>query len=511
MLSSKIVLQNKWPRFYFKAIFFEAIFFCLPILWWMGLNVMDLARLFLIVIAYLYLKYPEVRKFAFVPSKLKLNLLCILIISFLVLLPLELNLRNFLGHTVNDTNIFNQAAVNFANHGRFWVTLNRAGQNDFLADHVSPILLIPAFFYKLGIPAYSISIVFQQICFLIGSYFAIKILKELKFDIFSSLLILLLLLYQPTFRSQLTWSVQVEYMSFPFIAASYFFWLKDKNWLSVFTAVLSWSCKESLACWSVGFGLFALAYLLVYRRNYFWQKSLPFLVLTISGSFYFYLVIYHHSLFFGRDYDYLSRLDFTWIWQNPLLVFKKLRYLCFFIASVFFIPIQKPKYLIFLLPVLPNFGMSLVSGFDDMYEISKQYALFPAMILFLTTILATKVLFPIKKNSILKLPLVPCCLLMCFYFSFLSLRPMKIFKEWIFEDFYHADDFTQIPLTENVFATLKSAPFLLDRKGVFLSDYDSKLSYALVHHSEISKIPQTIIEKTSICLDTKEWYARCAN
>ncbi len=491
------------------------LFLSLPICWLSGLSIIDISRIILGMIVILFLKYPKIVSLVFPNTVWSKTSITTVIVTILIFVPLVLNLRNFIGESVVDTQIFNQAAVNFANHGRFWVSLNRFWLSDFLADHVSPILIAPAFLYRLGIPAYSCAIFFQMLTTGLGSWCLFYLAKILKFDTMSSLAVCLIFLCLGPIRNQLTWNVQAEYMSFPFVVLTYYFWVKKYHWVAVTAAVLSWSCKETLACWSVGFGLFALAYDLIVVRQKSFRTVLPYLLLVVCGTAYFFGLVIFHEFIFGRSFDYLGRIDLQSIFESPKIFLEKIGYIVFFLSAGLFYFFWKKINMIFLLPILPHFIISFISNSSHMRELGREYALFPAMAVYIATITA----FGLNKNisnSKVRPFTIPACagvFVLALYFAFLPSKPMGVLHDYFALPKLSTESLQFIPREADVYVSLRAAPFLLDRHILYLytarTEKWPEFDYLVIHQNELKDLTQIIKEKTRACFESIDWHVRC--
>ncbi len=498
---------NLMPRNHNKILnkILPTIFFAIPTFWLLGISVQDLCRILTLGIIILGFNRPKFWEITFANSKAITMLSGGILFGLILILTVSLAQRVFLGSTFIDTVIFSEAAQKFATSGEFTTSINRLFINNFMADHFAPILIIPAFLIKLGIPNYWSSIGAQFLFLIFGALAAFKLMRALNYNNASASILTTLLFFQATVRGNLYWQVQIEYWSIGFVCLAFLFWFKEKPILSFLFAVLSWTCKESLALWTISFALFAITHELVFRHGRS-KKIYIFLLFVALG--YFSTLIYAHTFLFGRRYDYLSRIEWRGIFEDLAQLQNKVFYLIFFLASVGFYLLRTKKRFVYLLPLASIFALALVSNKSDMHDITKQYSFFPGFLIFLITAIAYSDSAKKSAEHLISVPILPAVFSMCFSFMFFPLRPIKLIRNYS-QNKLNPSPLNNIPITSRVVVTTKSAPFLLDRMQLIemqnIGDNLVSFDFIAVEKNAEKDIPQSIKNQTRSFLVAHDW------
>lgn len=442
----------KIPSFLSKVP--TSLFFIFPLLSLAGLHVTDAARGMACVGALAWIVMKRRHQGLEAISLPSAPYTIFLLIAALTLLLASSCARVFLGQHGLDQLIFSQAAASFAYFGRFWVTYNRGWLNDFLQDHFSPLLAVPAAMIKLGIPDYFAVIISQALTVALAVWIFYRFARRLGAEPATAAIVPLLWIFLGDVRSQIYWGVQAEYLALPFVVLAYERRAASRPWHAVGSALLAFGAKETLMAWGVAFALYAI---IRDRKVHF-----AYVFLMLMGAFGFFAYTLGHSWFFEDTYVYNGRIVLWDAWNTPTMAMQRLLYGMHFFLPVLFFPLLKRKRWYFVLPALPWIGMAMISNFPDMYSMNRQYVVLPMTVVWIA---ALEAYASEKKDKGWGVSWPVALLLVGLCFSWGEQKPMRSLIEFArVESYLKKADLPPIPANGRVFASSAAGLFLLDRK-----------------------------------------------
>jgi uncharacterized membrane protein len=301
-------------------------------------------------------------------------------------------LRHF-GYDNLDLAIFNSSLWNLV-HG-FGLT-NAIHPPSYLGDHFSPFLfLLTPYYYLFQSP---LCLLWLQVITLAACVWPLYLIARKRLSAVQSVIIGLVWLANPVLQNMTMFEFSLVPFAMFFLLWSWYWYEKKHSILWLVFVILALSCREDIALVIIMFSVIAW----IDKRSWLW-KVLPVLIsiswfvvaqkiidhVALNGSYKF--SIYYQWIFGSSFWQLLQHL-FTW--GNVEMILGLL-------FPLFFLPLLKPKFLLFLLAPLAS--MMLTPGGGSELVLKTHYGglllwpLFLAVIYWLPSYklpLKIKVLFP---------------------------------------------------------------------------------------------------------------------
>ncbi len=173
----------------------------------------------------------------------------------------------------------------------------------------------------------------------------------------------------------------MDHMAVPLLFGFFFYIKKDRVGISIFLGVLLALVKEPYALQTIACGLFLIL---------FYKKYLAGTILMIAGSSVFLIFTHFVAPYFSiwETHGVLGASAYSWLGESPLKMigfiltnprtifqevffnYGKVYYLFWIFASLAFIPLLRPKFLLVGLPIL---GIALLSKSSNYYGVEYHY------------------------------------------------------------------------------------------------------------------------------------------
>jgi uncharacterized membrane protein len=356
------------------ALLFSLVLIGLPWAWLLGIYVADVARL---LSALLILSAIALPRFRLARPSLKWIRPCLL--SFAIVFPLAVFgfviARMRLGRVGIDFTLFVQVIDSLARTGRPWTSLLGVEWQNFFSHHLDLMLWGPALFATLGLNALYAAALGHGLAIAFTLYFLWRFVSTRK-DI---LMLFPLFCLLPTVRHSLLWSIHDDVLALPFLAASWWFWRKQRYRSLGVALALALTCKETMGLWVGCFALMAFAH----------DRRRTHLIFMILGFSLFFGYVFLQPVLLGKSFDHLGKIASIEQLTDPHIAWEKL---WFFVNLLFpFVlligreRLSKLDLLLFL-PAAPFLGLIAVSNFAEMWRPLNYYGLIPSLTCFLASI-----------------------------------------------------------------------------------------------------------------------------
>lgn len=438
--------------------------------------------------------------------------LLLTLITYPLLVGLVLTAKIYRGQHGIDHSIFTQVIDSVATRGGYFTSLNRVGWRNFLDDHWTPILGLPALIEKIGPDHMNALDIYQALSiigFILGSFLFIR---STGFDPYWSTALTFTLVFLRPVRHQFFWGPQVEFLSLPFVAFSYYFWIKRKMRSLVASLILATLCKETLFLFSSMFALMVAATPPIGVKRNSRKESWGFFALGVIFLFGFLSFTYGHAWFFDKPYDYLERAQPLQALLNPERLGLKVWQLISFFLPVLALPLWRPQAWRYLMPAWPFFGMCAVSSFEPMFSTGSHYNVMPSVLVFYAAVLTAAHFYPKLTNAVPTWALLWCVLIS---FAWQSNTPTKILLEWWRRGNLNAAIFEAIAPNAKVIVSDAAVPFLLSRQELMhidrLPDVGPRdMNYVAIKHDEKDRLGKNAVAFT-LCREDDDWSIYCRN
>ncbi|MBX7045507.1 MAG: DUF2079 domain-containing protein [Ignavibacteria bacterium] len=477
------------------------LFLFLPVFWLAGLHPNDIARILLAAVIILFL-IPCTREyfkqsFEFTKSQ------NFVIIIFLFLYPTVISahhvVRVYTGGEGINFAYFANVLNNFPEYNSLMLTLNKDIPYNHLLHHFSPIFFVPAFFTLAGIPGY-LALIVSELLIITSLFFIFK--KILSYSGYSktvSYIFILLLLCNYSLRHSFSWSIEDEFFALPFIALSYYFFLKKNNIALILSLALCCTVKESMFLFALFFCVMVILSNL--RSKVELNSTLKFFI-PASAVFllFFILYIWGQPIIFGKTYDHLSKASSLSSLLNFEMIKNKLYYLFTLLLPFLFFPLLNKKCLLLSIPAVPFILISMASGIKELYNPMDYYSAVPTVIFACAAVISLK---DFNKDYLQKIGSGIVLILMCTAFLFGGWKPAKVIFESKNEVFFDESNFNSIPKQSTVLSSESLIPLLIGFKQVKSYDDDKlksgEFDYFVIRQKEI--LPEKI--DSALILDEK--------
>jgi len=322
--------------------------------------------------------------------------------SFVAFFSIFLALNHSIFNTYAwDTGIFNQVLWSTLNGRPFYYTMEPfwSANNNFLATHFSPILILVLPFYALY-PSVETLFVIHSAIIALGGIVTYKlsylVLKNEKYALMFSVLYF----FNPLVLGQAFSSFHLEDLFMTLMMFTIYFFIKGDWWKYFVFLALTLMTIEYAAIPVIFFGITML--LTTSRRESSGRNRILIPLITISVSLLYFFLAQNMQLALGlvkagihQEWKILGANSITEvplrILENPVAAldalsydsFHKTFYLLMVFAPVLFLPLLKPAYLI---PISPWLVTALFSNYLAYYVVFTQYPAFVAPFIFLGAI-----------------------------------------------------------------------------------------------------------------------------
>ncbi len=278
-------------------------------------------------------------------------LTCIQLLLWMLLVIIDyysLNYNNF------DTGIFANLIANVIHSGNYYSTI--LAKHGF-SDHFSPnlLLLIPLFkFYPSFLWLPFLKVVAYFSCIPILYALGKQILGKNHYG--TQIVVFLWLINMPLGRT-LYFEFQPSALALPFVLLAFLFAIKKENLKLILCLIFLLGFKEQLPLIWIAVGSF-----LIFLQN---RSKIGF-TLIVTGIFLGVIIVGYIMPAYNttNSYQHLNKLGVLEMIPEKLLM------LLMAFASVLFIPLVRPKSLLF---IIPAFSLSLISGEVVMTSLSFHY------------------------------------------------------------------------------------------------------------------------------------------
>jgi len=276
----------------------------------------------------------------------------------------------------SDLAIFSQVVWASSQGDFFYTSRSYVKDNNFLGDHVNPILLLIAPLYRI-LPYPLLLIFLQTVAFALGAFVVYYIAKNRFYDDGISVTFSLLYLLYPAVGSINLFNFHPDAFSTLFLLCMfYFFEKKDFKKFFLFM-LLTLMCQENMPLVVSMFGVYAL----IMRREKKWVIT-PIVVSVLWFYLCVNLVIPHFAEAGYRYYGRYTNLGGTpremveTVITKPIFVLgeiftlRKMIYACLLFAPVCFISLAAPEILIIALLI---FVQNFITNYEPQYNINFHY------------------------------------------------------------------------------------------------------------------------------------------
>lgn len=301
-----------------------------------------------------------------------------------------LSLKKYYGFEYNgfDLAIFNQVFFNTANGRWFDMSINL---NSYLADHFTPIILLLVPIYKLW-PKPETLLVLQSVVLGLSAWPLYKITDHVSKDKIIALGVALLWLINPfVHRTNFFEFHLIGFAAFLIFWTFYYYQKNDFKRFSLFF-ILSLIVREDISLILMGF--FILSFL--DKKTLHWKlisSILPitYFVITLKiiqsfSPFGQYKFLAFYGWLGGKDFPsvLISFIDNPMILLSHIFYPLHILYILLLLAPLLFIPLLKPRYLLFLLITFTSFLLHRDGFFH--WQMMTHYTMFLLPALFISFI-----------------------------------------------------------------------------------------------------------------------------
>ncbi len=334
------------------------------------------------------------------------RILLVWMIVYIIIFSIFLSFTHYAFSTYAwDTGIFNQVLWSTINGKPFYYTLEPfiSTDNNFLATHFAPILIIILPFYAIY-PGVETLFLIHSTVIAIGALAVYKLAGLIiKNDKYATILAFTYLLNPLVIGVSVEWfHLEDFFMTFALFSIYFFFKRSWKLYIAFMMLTLI-----SIEYAAIPLLFFGISILLLWKRNKNYDKNtFYFSIITIALAIIWFLLARNFQTMLGHSAEGIVK---SWrvlgaesleqvpirVLQDPIAVWNALTYdwgyksiyLLMIFAPLLFIALLKPLY---FLPALPWLLAAMLSNFEPHYVIWTHYSSFIIPFLFLATIFGIK-------------------------------------------------------------------------------------------------------------------------
>jgi uncharacterized membrane protein len=436
----------------------------LLLLWILGVNPKEVARVFLCV-ALVDLALRRGQAMLGTSSRLVLRTFAVFPLVFVPLIALQQLARVYLGEHGIDFAIFTQVLRSIRDTGLPMTTLVAPEPVNFFSHHFTPFLLVLGWLSRFSFEPHVIGILWQALSigfavfFLFGFCLSLGLSRPVA-GVFSALLCI-----NPCFRSGVSWGIHDEVFALGFVGAAFYFWSKERFIASAASILALGLFKETFfIAGALGAAVAAVAET---KRSKGASRvtgiySLVALIMTTAAICYF-VVLPLYPKTFPMSFNASSRLPGLANLFTPSFLWAKLRYLGAILLPLLGLPLLSRAGLSIWMCALPFWGASLISTFDEMHKAYNYYAVIPTYVGFFAAAATLRKRFPQTVSP------APVVLALCTSLAFSSGYNANVVRpviSLIKQGPIYPGSLSFIPANRSVVASEFDSVFVLDKRRV---------------------------------------------